>query len=93
MITSQFVLNEIATDGKVMVNDLYQNHCCTDFDWEVVLIFHDHNNSGYNSIWGTCDNPDCHVEKDNEQYHGVSNILQEDFEECLAQRSGQGKVN
>lgn len=76
---------ELITTGQIEVGDIYPGLCCAGYNWEVVLIF-PNDTPAYHSIWGTCQNPAC-TGKDGvgtEHYQGVSNWLQEDFEERLA---------
>lgn len=77
---------------QIEVGDIYPGLCCAGYNWEVSLIFPG-SIPAYNSIWGTCSNPAC-TGKDGtgtEHYQGVSNWLQEDFEERLASAEPEGE--
>lgn len=89
MLTAQVINNELSWQGEVLPGDVYPGYCCPGYGWEVVLTFPD-SNPGYISIWGRCHNPNCpdFDGSEDDPYQGVSNILQEDFAENLA----EGKV-
>ncbi len=75
--------DNLIINGSVLQNEIYPNHCCQGFNWEVATIFTS-SNPDHNSIYGVCQNPKCPHTDTN--YQGVSHILQVDFAEQLANK-------
>ena len=69
---------------QIQQGDSIPGFCCSGFDWDVSVIFPD-KNEGDDSIWGSCQNPDCLKYQEDigpgDIFRGISSILREDLDE------------
>ena len=89
MLSATFNGDEILSTGEVAVGDVYPGFCCDGHGWEVSVTFTQLDDV---IIWGVCLNPECpkfqpELGPVDDPYHGVSNTLQCDLAEWLAETS------